>query len=164
MAKAPFGVRRAGRVHTGQFYALYYLQTVLKIHFMTANFIVAVALLLATPFFILFGGLSDKVGRKKLIMLGCLLAAFSYYPIYFGMTYFATDPQNPNAVMLSVLVFIQVIFVTMVYGRSPFSCRIVPDTDPLYFHVPSLSYQERNLRLVPLIGTAIVIKTENMPA
>ena len=71
--------------YTGQFYALYYLQTVLKIDFVLANKIVAVALLLATPFFVVFGALSDKIGRKKIMMVGLALAALCYYPIYYNM-------------------------------------------------------------------------------
>ncbi len=71
--------------YTGQFFALYYLQAILKIDNTSANYIVAVALLLGVPFFIFFGWLSDHVGRKKIIMLGCLLAALSYFPIYRAM-------------------------------------------------------------------------------
>ena len=68
--------------YTGQFYALYYMQTVLKIDFVLANKIMAVALLMATPFFVVFGALSDRVGRKPLMMLGCFLALISWIPIY----------------------------------------------------------------------------------
>src|SRR6187397_1170159 len=71
--------------YTGQFYALFYLQTILKVNGTTANYIVATALLLAMPFFVLFGGLSDRIGRKKIMMAGCLLAAISYIPIYRAM-------------------------------------------------------------------------------
>jgi MFS family permease len=71
--------------YTGQFYALFYLQTILKINAQTANLIVAVALLLGMPLFVFFGALSDRIGRKKLMMVGCLLAAICYLPIYKGM-------------------------------------------------------------------------------
>jgi MFS family permease len=71
--------------YTGQFYALFYLQTILKVNSTSANYIVAIALLLGIPFFILFGTLSDYVGRKKIIMIGCLLAALTYIPIYKAM-------------------------------------------------------------------------------
>ena len=71
--------------YTGQFYALFYLQTVLKVNGTTANYIVATALLLAMPFFVLFGALSDRIGRKRIMMAGCLLAAISYIPIYKAM-------------------------------------------------------------------------------
>src|SRR5205814_2681155 len=71
--------------YTGQFYALFYLQTILRVNATSANYIVATALLLGMPFFVLFGALSDRIGRKKIMMLGCLLAALSYYPIYKAM-------------------------------------------------------------------------------
>src|SRR6478752_1043709 len=71
--------------YTGQFYALFYLQTILKVNLTSANYIVAVSLLLGMPFFVAFGGLSDRIGRKKIMMAGCLLAALTYLPIYHAM-------------------------------------------------------------------------------
>ena len=71
--------------YTGQFYALFYMQTILKVNPKTANIIVAVALLLGMPFFTVFGALSDRIGRKKLMMTACFLAIFAYIPIYHGM-------------------------------------------------------------------------------
>src|SRR5215471_1046713 len=71
--------------YTGQFYALFYLQTILKINVKAANGIVAVALLCAMPFFTVFGAISDKIGRKWLMMLACLLAVTTYVPIYHAM-------------------------------------------------------------------------------
>src|SRR5688572_12453451 len=71
--------------YTGQFYALFYLQTVLKVNPTTSNYIVATALVLGMPLFVLFGALSDRIGRKKIMMAGCLLAAISYIPIYRSM-------------------------------------------------------------------------------
>ncbi len=71
--------------YTGQFYALFYLQTILKVPAKTANIIIAIALLIAMPFFTLFGALSDRVGRKRLMMAACLLAVLTYIPIYKGM-------------------------------------------------------------------------------
>jgi MFS family permease len=109
--------------YTGQFYALLFLQTVLKVPMVQANTIVAVALLLGSPFFVVFGALSDRVGRKKVMMAGNLVAALSYYPIYVLMQRVAgpIDPvtgtaDGANAVMLTLLVFVQVLFVTAVYG------------------------------------------------
>jgi MFS family permease len=102
--------------YTGQFLALFFLQRPeigLKIDFFTSNEIIFIALVLATPFFIVFGRLSDRIGRKKIMMAGCLLAALSYAPIYTGMMIFG-KPLN-FAVMVG-LVFIQVIWVTMVYA------------------------------------------------
>src|SRR5580693_628363 len=71
--------------YTGQFYALFYMQTILKIAPRTANIVIAIALLLGMPFFTVVGALSDKVGRKKLMMAGCLLAVLTYIPIYKAM-------------------------------------------------------------------------------
>lgn len=71
--------------YTGQFYALFYLQTILKVNLKTASIIVAIALLIAMPFFTLFGWLSDKIGRKWLMMGACLLAVVTYLPIYHAM-------------------------------------------------------------------------------
>ncbi len=75
--------------YTGQFYALFYLQTILKVNSQTANIIVAAALLLGMPFFVVFGALSDKIGRKRVMMAGCLLAIVCYYPIYRGLVHYA---------------------------------------------------------------------------
>jgi MFS family permease len=71
--------------YTGQFYALFYLQTILKVNVKTAAIIVAVALLIGMPFFTLFGSLSDRIGRKWLMMAACLLAVVTYIPIYHAM-------------------------------------------------------------------------------
>src|SRR5580765_1081097 len=71
--------------YTGQFYALFYLQTILKVNTTSANYIIAISLLLGMPFFVVFGALSDRLGRKRIMMLGCLLAAVSYIPIYRAM-------------------------------------------------------------------------------
>ena len=71
--------------YTGQFYALFFLQTSLKVDYATAYIIVAVALALGTPFFIVFGSLSDRIGRKKIMMSGYLIAAITYVPIYMAM-------------------------------------------------------------------------------
>jgi MFS family permease len=72
--------------YTGQFYALFFLERVLKVDASLANILIAVALLLATPFFVFFGWLSDKIGRKPIILLGCLLAALTYFPLFQALT------------------------------------------------------------------------------
>src|SRR5262245_46784841 len=71
--------------YTGQYYALFYLQTILKVNPRTGYIVVAIAMLIGMPFFTLFGALSDKIGRKKIIMAGCLLAVVTYYPLYHAM-------------------------------------------------------------------------------
>jgi MFS family permease len=68
--------------YAGQFYALFFLERMLRVDGATANILVAIALALATPFFILFGWLSDKIGRKKIILAGCALAALTYFPLF----------------------------------------------------------------------------------
>lgn len=80
--------------YTGQFYALTFLQTVMNIQGAIANKIVAIALIFATPFFIVFGSLSDKIGRKKLMMVACALGAIAYIPIYSAMQNSMPDLSN----------------------------------------------------------------------
>src|SRR5437773_1127592 len=101
--------------YTGQFYALFFLQTIRGVDKVTSYAIVATALALGTPLFIFFGRLSDRIGRKKIIMAGCGLAAATYYPLYMAMTYFS-DKASFNAPALTLLVLTQVVYVTMVYG------------------------------------------------
>ena len=71
--------------YTGQFYALFYLQAILNVHDTSAAYIVAAALVLGMPFFVVFGALSDRIGRKRIMMAGCIIAALSYIPIYRAM-------------------------------------------------------------------------------
>ena len=75
--------------YTGQFYALFFLQQTLKVDGQTANYLIAGSLLIGTPFFIIFGSLSDKIGRKPIIMAGCLIAALTYFPIFGALTHYA---------------------------------------------------------------------------
>jgi len=72
--------------YSGQFYALFFLTQALKVDGATANIYVAVSLLIGTPFFIIFGSLSDKIGRKPIIMAGCLLAVLTYFPVFEALT------------------------------------------------------------------------------
>lgn len=195
--------------YTGQFYALFYMQTVLKVDTTAANHIVAVALLLGMPFFIVFGALSDRIGRKKIMMAGCLLAALFYIPIYRAMpsaagsevvtvlsqrhpvtgalsltpqvmvdgalqaapkvlafTSFGDLVADPHAWKLIGLIFIQVIFVTMVYG--PIAAYLV-EAFPAKVRYTSLSlpYHIGNGvfgGMLPLIGLSIVAQTGNIYA
>ncbi|MEB0140941.1 MULTISPECIES: MFS transporter [unclassified Undibacterium] len=75
--------------YTGQFYALFFLQQTLKVDGATANLLIAASLVIGTPFFIIFGTLSDKIGRKPIILAGCLIAALTYFPIFSGLTHYA---------------------------------------------------------------------------
>ncbi|MEI7657403.1 MAG: MFS transporter [Phycisphaerae bacterium] len=162
--------------YTGQFYALYFLQTTLKVEFVTANIVVAVALLLGTPFFIVFGALSDRIGRKPVMMTGCLLGSLLYYPIYKAMTAAAGfvpgvdgapgSSPDPNVVLLTLLVLSQVLLVTMVYGPiAAFLVELFPTR--IRYTSMSLPYHIGNGvfgGLVPFVGTAIVARTGNMYA
>jgi len=147
--------------YTGQFYALFFLQTSLQIPLTTSYIIVAAALALATPLFIFFGALSDRIGRKKVMLAGNLIAALSYYPIYKGMAA-AADPLNVP--VLIFLIFLQVVFVTMVYG--PIAAFLV-EAFPARIRYTSLSlpYHFGNGwfgGFLPLIATALVAWTGNM--
>jgi MFS family permease len=187
--------------YTGQFYVLLvFLQTILKINPKLANIIVAYALLLGMPFFTVFGALSDKIGRKWLMMAACLLAVLTYLPIYHAMQRAAgndvqtlssvrdkvtgapkltaltidasgkavpaKEATNPNVPMLVLLVFIQVIYVCMIYG--PIAAYLV-EAFPAKIRYTSLSlpYHIGNGvfgGLVPLIGVYVCERTHNIYA
>ena len=195
--------------YTGQFYALFYLSEVLKVNVLSAQYIVAIALVFAMPLFVFMGALSDRIGRKWIMMLGCLLAAISYFPIYQAMqraagsnVVTATSQKNPVTGAISLipqtevngaleaakevlpyvdfstlisstvawklilLVFIQVFFVTMVYG--PIAAYLV-EAFPAKIRYTSLSlpYHIGNGvfgGLLPLIGVWVVARTGNIYA
>jgi MFS family permease len=83
--------------YTGQFYALFFLQNVLKVDYQHSYILIAIALLVGTPFFLVFGSLSDRIGRKKIMMTACLLAALTYIPLFKGLTSLA-NPVLSEAV------------------------------------------------------------------
>jgi len=78
--------------YTGQFYALFFLQSILKVDLLTANVLIAWSLIIGTPFFLVFGALSDKIGRKPIILGGCLIAALTFFPLFKMMA----ETANPN--------------------------------------------------------------------
>ncbi len=105
--------------YTGQFYALIFLTKTLGVNYKDAYVMIAIALVLATPFFVVFGWLSDKIGRKPLILTGCALAALTYWPIYHLMASAAVkvnDHVVVNQPLMIALIFVQVFYVAMVYG------------------------------------------------
>jgi MFS family permease len=196
--------------YTGQFYALFYLQSILNVNATSANYIIAIALLLGMPFFVVFGALSDRLGRKWIILAGCLLAVITYMPIYYAMQSVAGSnvvtatsekspvtgaisltPQsideagnfvaapkvlpytsidalvsNPTAWLLILLVFIQVLWVTMVYGPiaaylvEAFPAKIRYTALSLPYHIGNGVFGG----LLPLIGVSIIAQTGNIYA
>ena len=90
--------------YTGQFYALFFLTQLLKVDAQTANLLVAAALLLGTPFFLVMGALSDRVGRKPVILVGCLLAALTYFPLFRALTRYANPALEQATVTAPVTV------------------------------------------------------------
>jgi MFS family permease len=101
--------------YSGQFWALYYLQTVSKVDVLHSAYIVGAGLLIGTPSLIFFGWLSDHIGRKPVILGGMLIAAVTYYPLYTWLGA-ATQPNNINYPVAIIIVAIMVCYVGMVYG------------------------------------------------
>lgn len=199
--------------YTGQFYALSFLQKTMNIEFVQSNVIIAIALLLGTPFFIYFGSLSDRIGRKKIMLTGMLVAALAYFPIYramdnIGNVKLKTEQtelfkiesntarndagelitkttrvhsysdgstlketgdkkeltvSNFNVACLVLLIFIQVIFVTMVYAPiAAFLVELFPTR--IRYTSMSLPYHIGNGvfgGLLPTISTILVTNTNN---
>jgi MFS family permease len=196
--------------YTGQFYALFYLQSILNVNTTSANYLVAIALLMGMPFFVFFGWLSDRLGRKWIILAGCLLAVLTYFPIYKAMqsaagsnVVTATSQRNPatgaisltpqtidesgalvtapkvlpytsigdllsnsTAWALILLVFVQVLWVTMVYGPiaaylvEAFPAKIRYTALSLPYHIGNGVFGG----LLPVIGLWVVAQTGNIYA
>ena len=159
--------------YTGQFYALFYLQTVFKVSLIDSNLIIGAGLLVGTPLFVFFGWLSDRIGRKPIMLWGMLLAVLTYYPIYGAMAAFAPTNVNHqpfifsyvgyNPVVLTLLVLIQVVYVTMVYGPiAAFLVELFPTK--IRYTSMSLPYHIGNGvfgGLVPIIGLTLIQATGN---
>jgi MFS family permease len=150
--------------YTGQFYALTFLQATLKMDWKTAYLLVSISLLLATPLFVYFGRLSDRVGRKKVILAGCLLGAITYLPIYMGMKHFGNpsglpkaNPDEINYVAMVALLTAQMVYVAMVYGPiAAFLVELFPTR--IRYTSMSLPYHLGNGwfgGFLPLIATAV---------
>ena len=142
--------------YTGQFYALFYLTAVLKVNYVTVYIIMMIALTLGAPFFLAFGALSDKIGRRNIMSLGFALAVISYWPVF---TWLGTFKDNP--VVLTILIFYMVILVTMVYGPIAaflvelFPARIRYTSMSLPYHVGNGVFGG----LVPAAGASIAAIT-----
>ncbi|MFL6720065.1 MAG: MFS transporter [Burkholderiaceae bacterium] len=89
--------------YTGQFYSLFFMTQTLKVDGATANLFIAASLVIGTPFFVIFGILSDRIGRKPIILGGCLIAALTYFPIFSALTHYA-NPALENAIKNSPVV------------------------------------------------------------
>jgi len=160
-----FGVTAGQAVvwYTGQFYALFFLQTVLKVPLATAYGIVAAALVIGTPMFVLFGALSDRVGRKRLMMAGNLLAGLSYFALYRAMVHFS-HPLVPAAIV--VIVVIQIAFAALITGPvaaflvESFPARVRYTSMSLPYHFGNGWFGG----FLPLISTALVARTGNIYA
>lgn len=186
--------------YTGQFYALFYMQSILKINGKTTNYVMVTALAFAMPLFVLFGWLSDKIGRKKIMMAGCLLAVVTYIPIYhamqsaagnnvvtvksttspvtgainltpmtadaIGTLVAAKEAPSPNFNKLVLLVFIQVVYVCMVYGPIAaflvelFPARVRYTSLSLPYHIGNGVFGG----MLPFIGLWICAATGNIYA
>jgi MFS family permease len=142
--------------YTGQFYALFYMTTVLKVPYVTVYVLMMIVLSLGAPFFIVFGALSDRIGRRNIMTLGFALAVVSYWPVF---TWMGAVKDNPF--LLGVLVFYMVILVTMVYGPIAaflvelFPARIRYTSMSLPYHVGNGVFGG----LVPLAGASIAAAT-----
>ena len=196
--------------YTGQFYALFYMESILNVNPTSSKYIVAIALLLGMPLFVVFGALSDKIGRKWIIMAGLLFAVLTYIPIYKAMQSVAGSNvvtatseankvtgaikltpksmdaggalidapkvlpytsigdllSNSTAWMLIGLIFIQVVWVTMVYGPiaaylvEAFPAKIRYTALSLPYHIGNGIFGG----LLPLIGLSVIAQTGNIYA
>ena len=154
--------------YTGQFYALTFLQSVLKLDWKTAYILISIALAIATPLFIFFGWLSDRIGRKRIMLAGCVLGALTYVPIFMAMKHFtnpqglpAADPAQVNHFMMVVLLSLQMVYVCMVYGPiAAFLVELFPTR--VRYTSMSLPYHLGNGwfgGFLPLIATAVTAST-----
>ena len=196
--------------YAGQFFALFYLQSILNVNAVSSQYIIAIALLMAMPFFVFWGAISDRIGRKWIILAGCLLAMLTYIPIYQAMqraagseVVTASSQKDPvtgairltpqtnapdgtlrpaekvlpytslgdllsksEAWQLIFLVFIQVFWVTMVYGPiaaylvEAFPAKIRYTALSLPYHIGNGVFGG----LLPLIGVSLIAETGNIYA
>ncbi len=149
--------------YSSQFWALYFLQQVRKPDVLSPAFIAGAALLIATPTLIFFGWLSDKIGRKPIILGGFFLAAVTYYPLYTALGK-AADPANTNYPLAILIVAIMVSYVGMVYGpigaflAEYFPARIRYTSVSVPYHIGN----GWGGGLVPVITTAAYVSTHSL--
>jgi len=149
--------------YSGQFWALYFLQKVQKIDVLTSSYIVGIGLLIATPTLVFWGWLSDKIGRKPIILGGMLLASLTYYPLYMALGNYA-DPKNVNYGMSILIIVILVNYVGMTYGPiAAFLAEFFPGR--IRYTSVSVPYHIGNGwggGLVPIITTAVYLNTHSV--
>lgn len=150
--------------YTGQFYALTFMQSTLKLDWKTAYALISIALFVTTPLFVVFGRLSDRMGRKKIMLGGCALAALTYVPLYAAMKHFA-NPEglavpSPSLLAQTGLVLclvVQMVYVCMVYGPiAAFLVELFPTK--IRYTSMSVPYHLGNGwfgGFLPLIATAV---------
>ncbi len=149
--------------YSGQFWALYFLQQVMKPDVLRPAIITGIALLIATPSLIFFGWLSDRIGRKPIILGGFALAAITYYPLYTALGK-AADPANLNYPLAILIVAIMVCYVGMVYGpigaflAEYFPARIRYSSVSVPYHIGN----GWGGGLVPVITTAAYLSTHSL--
>jgi len=186
---ALFGVTMGQGVvfYTSQFYAYSFMQNALKLDLIDASIVLVVSMVLATPLFVYFGSLSDRIGRKRIIMTGMLCAALFTVPLFYGIRAYAgpltevapatvdaagqvvaavQKAMAPNLPMMTLLTFFLVLFVTMVYG--PIAAYLV-ELFPTKVRYTSLSvpYHIGNGifgGFVPLVATWITVWANTQPA
>jgi MFS family permease len=149
--------------YTGHFYVLFFLQRVAKLEFVTANSLVTWALVASAPLYVLWGALSDKVGRKPIVMTGCLLGVVGFWPIYHGLV-IAAEAKNTG--LLFTLVLLQMSFGTMTYGPLaawlvelfPTRIRYTALSLPYHLGIGVLG------GLTPFVATKLVAETGNVYA
>jgi MFS family permease len=157
------GVMGQGVVwYTGQFYALFFLQSILKVDGYTANLLIAWSLLLGTGFFIVFGALSDKIGRKPIILAGCLIAALSFFPIFKMIT------TNANPALEKAIETVKVEVVADKAGCgdlfNPVGTRVFSapcDTARAYLAQQSVKYT--TTYGAPGSGVKVVVNGKDVP-
>ncbi len=159
-----FGVACAQSVsfYTAHFYALYYLESILKVNFLTATLTIAVAVAAGSPFFILFGSLSDRIGRKPLCLIGMASAVLFYIPLYVGI-HGAVTPEGVDTTRIALCVFAAVVICALIYG--PYGAFIV-ESFPSRVRYTSISvpYHIGNGifgGFLPIISLALVVRTGN---
>ena len=149
--------------YSGQFWAYYFLQQVMKPDVLNPALITGAALLIAAPSMIFFGWLSDKIGRKPIILAGFALASLTYYPLYTALGK-AADPTNINFPLAILIVALMVCYVGMVYGpigaflAEYFPARIRYSSVSVPYHIGN----GWGGGLVPVITTAAYVSTHNL--